>query len=227
MAPPTPSLRTCLGLLALACSAAQACAAQEGTSARTSGARPPGTSAPSSSLSAEQQLALDELLESYRAKHGIPGLSAAIAREGSVIWARGYGLADVENDVPARPDTAYRSASIGKSITATVAMRLVERGELDLDAPIQQYTDAFPAKPWPITARHLLTHTSGIRHYGGPRDREEQTSTVHYASVADALAPFRDDPLLFEPGTDWSYSTYGYDVLGCVLEGAEIGRAHV
>lgn len=208
-------------LLALASSAGQACAiAPEETSERASVARSPDTSSPSPSLSGEQQRALDELLESYRAKHGIPGLTGAIALDGRVIWERGYGLSDLENDVRARPDTAYRSASIGKCITATAAMLLVERGALDLDAPIQQYTDAFPAKPWPITARHLLTHTSGIRHYGGPRNDEEQTSTVHYSSVADALAPFRDDALLFEPGTEWSYSTYGYDVLGCVLEGA-------
>lgn len=173
-----------------------------------------------SALAAEAQRALDELLESYRAEHGIPGLSAAIALEGSVVWARGYGLADVENQVPAGAETVYRTASIGKCLTAAAALRLVERHVLDLDRPIETYTDAFPPKPWPITARQLLTHTSGIRHYGGPRDLEEHTSTVHYASVADALAPFKDDALLFEPGTEWSYSTYGYDVLGCVLEGA-------
>ncbi len=162
--------------------------------------------------------ALDQVLEAYIEKHGIPGLSAAIALGGNVIWSRGYGLADVENDVPARPETAYRSASIGKTITATAALQLVERHELD--RPIQDYSAVFPPKPWVITARHLLSHTAGIRHYGGPRDREEQTSLVHYASVADALAPFKDDPLLFEPGTQYSYSTYGYNVLACVLEGA-------
>src|SRR5262245_3954317 len=187
------------------------------TAARAASAAGAGASSP---LDAETQRALDELLEAYIASQGIPGLSAAIALEGQVLWEQGYGLADLENEVPARPETAYRSASIGKCITATAALRLVERGELDLDAPIQEFTDAFPVKPWPITARQLLNHTSGIRHYGGPRDREEHMSTVHYASVAAALAPFKDDPLLFEPGTQWSYSTYGYDVLGCVLEGA-------
>lgn len=171
-------------------------------------------------LDARTRRALDELLEAYRAEHGIPGFSAAIARDGGVVWSRGYGQADVENDVPARPETVYRTASIGKCITAIAALRLVERNVLDLDAPIDEYTSAYPQKSWPITARQLLSHTAGIRHYGGPRDREEQTSVVHYASVADALAPFKDDPLLFQPGSEWSYSTYGYDVLGCVLEGA-------
>jgi CubicO group peptidase (beta-lactamase class C family) len=164
--------------------------------------------------------AVDRILDAWMKKSGIPGLSAAIALDGEVVWSHGYGIADVENSVAAKPETVYRSASIGKPITATAAMRLVEQGKLDLDTPVERYCPAFPRKNWAVTPRHLLTHTSGIRHYGGPRDREEQTSTVHYEDVVDALAPFRDDPLLFEPGTKYSYSTYGFDVLGCVMQGA-------
>ncbi len=171
-------------------------------------------------LDAKTRHALDAALGGYLAKHGIPGLSAAVSLRGSVIWAKGYGLADVENGVSSGPQTAYRSASIGKTIGATAAMRLVEGQELDLDRPIQDYTSAFPPKRWAITTRHLLLHQSGIRHYGGPRDHEEQTSTIHYGAVSEALAPFKDDSLLFEPGTNSLYSTYGYNVLGCVLEGA-------
>ena len=217
-------LSTVLALASYLCLAAMSACAQAGTKPSTTAEPAAGSRSERSptkeSLDERTRRALDEILEAYLAKHGIPGLSSAIARDGDVIWSRAYGLADVENEVPARPETAYRSASIGKCITATAAMRLVERQELDLDAPIQDYSEAFPPKPWTVTARHLLSHTAGIRHYGGPHDREEQTSVVHYASVADALAPFKDDPLLFEPGTEWSYSTYGYDVLGCVLEGA-------
>jgi serine beta-lactamase-like protein LACTB len=164
--------------------------------------------------------AIDRVVAGYMSKQQIPGMTVAIALDGNVIWTRGYGLADLENKVPATAETVYRTASIGKTITATAAMRLVEHGKLDLDQPIQQYCQAFPQKQWTITSRNLLTHTSGIRHYGGPHDAEEQTSTVHYANVADALAPFKTDPLLFEPGTQFSYSTYGFDVLGCVVEGA-------
>jgi CubicO group peptidase (beta-lactamase class C family) len=150
----------------------------------------------------------------------VPGMSVALVIDGRPAWSRGFGLADVENTVPATAATAYRSASIGKTMTATAAMRLVEAGKLDLEADIRRYCPAFPAKPWTIMVRHLLSHQSGIRHYGGARDREEQASTVHYANVVDAMAPFKDDPLLFQPGTRYSYSTYGYDVLGCVLQGA-------
>lgn len=213
-----PSFASALAAVSLLSCAQVAGRADGAPSATVAAASEPGQA--TRVLDARTRRALDALLEDYRERNGIPGLSAAITLDGHVVWAQAYGLADVENEVPARPDTAYRSASIGKCITAAAALRLAERGELDLDAPIAQYTSAFPPKPWPITARQLLSHTSGIRHYGGARDREEQESVVHYASVADALAPFEDDPLLFEPGTEWSYSTYGYDVLGCVLEGA-------
>ncbi len=164
--------------------------------------------------------ALDRSIRGWMSEQRVPGLSVAVAHEGRVIWSAAYGLADVENGAPARVDTRYRTASIGKTMTATATMRLVERGVIDLDAPIATYTRAFPEKPWPITTRHLLTHTSGIRHYGGPRDFEEQTSNHHYATVEDALAPFANDPLSFEPGTDYLYTSYGFDVLGCVLSGA-------
>jgi serine beta-lactamase-like protein LACTB len=169
------------------------------------------------------QAEIDEIgrmVTAFMAKHKIPGLSIAIVAEGGLAWANGYGLADVENSVPAKATTAYRSASIGKTMTATAAMQLAESGKLDLNADIRDYCPAFPPKQWKITALTLLTHTSGIRHYGGPKDDEEQNSSVHYSSVVDALTPFKDDPLLFEPGTKYLYSTYGFDLLGCVIQGA-------
>jgi CubicO group peptidase (beta-lactamase class C family) len=95
-------------------------------------------------------------------------------------------------------------------------MTLVESGKLDLDAPVQSYCAPFPPKQWPITTRELLSHTSGIRHYlpGEPE------YTHHYQWLADAFALFANDPLLFRPGSAYSYSTYGYTVVGCAIEGA-------
>lgn len=171
-------------------------------------------------LERDRVAAIERVLSAWMAKNGVPGLSVAVAREGEVVWSAGYGLADVENSVPAKPGTMYRTASMGKSLTATAAMRLVEEGRIKLDEPIQSHCDSFPPTRWPLTLRHLLSHLGGIRHYGGPRDAEEQSSTVHYPSVAAALAPFRNDSLMFEPGTDYLYTTYGYDVIGCALEGA-------
>ena len=114
----------------------------------------------------------------------------------------------------------YRTASIGKAITATAAMQLAERGVLDLDAKVQKYCPAFPEKPWPITARALLSHTSGIRHYEGPNVQAELFITRHYDRISDALEIFANDDLVQQPGADYHYSTWGYVVLGCVLEGA-------
>lgn len=95
-------------------------------------------------------------------------------------------------------------------------MTLVQAGKLDLDALVQKYCPAFPRKQWPVNTRELLTHTSGIRHY---KEHEEE-STRHFSNTIEALQIFANDPLLFKPGTKYSYSTYGYTVLTCVIEGA-------
>ena len=164
--------------------------------------------------------AVERMLTEKMAEERIPGLSFALVVEGRLVWSGGYGMADLENYVPATATTAYRTASIGKTLTATAVMQLAERGRIDLDAPVQRYCPAFPEKRWPVTTRHLLGHTSGIRHYGGPNEEAELFNTVHYDSVVDALDIFKEDSLLFEPGTDHQYSTFGYNTLGCVVEGA-------
>lgn len=163
---------------------------------------------------------IEEMIRNKMEKEQIPGLSIAIVLEDSLIWSEGFGYADLENKVKARPETAYRSASIGKPITATAAMQLYEKGKLDLKAPIQNYCPEFPEKPSPVNSRHLLAHLSGIRHYGGPRHRQELISKVHYKNIIEPLSIFKDDSLLFEPGSRYQYSTYGYNVLGCVVQGA-------
>ncbi len=160
---------------------------------------------------------IDRLMASYVSEHRVPGLSLAVSDRGRVVFTQGYGFADVENSVPASADTVYRIASISKSVTATAAMKLVESGKLDLDTPIQKYCPDFPRKPWPITSRELLSHQSGIRDY---RNEEESINTRHYTSIKQALTQFAGDPLEFEPGTRMQYSSYGYIVLGCVIEGA-------
>jgi len=165
----------------------------------------------------QQAPAIDRLVASYVSDHHVPGLSVAVIDRGHVILSQGYGLADVENSVLATADTVYRIASISKSITATATMKLVEAGKLDLDAPIQKYCPDFPEKPWPITARELLSHQSGIRDY---RNEEESINTRHYTSIKEALTQFASDPLEFEPGTKMQYTSYGYIALGCVIEGA-------
>jgi CubicO group peptidase (beta-lactamase class C family) len=160
---------------------------------------------------------IDSVIEEERVKQGIPGISVAIATDGRLSYSKGFGMADLENSVPAKAGTVYRTASIAKPLTATAVMQLADKGKLDLDAPIQKYCPAFPEKQWPVTARHLLGHTGGVRHYNSAG---EAVGTTYYYTIEDSLKIFKDDPLLFEPGTKYNYTTYGYSVLGCAIEGA-------
>jgi serine beta-lactamase-like protein LACTB, mitochondrial len=159
---------------------------------------------------------IDTLVEQARTAEQLPGVSVAIAMNGKVIFTKAYGWADLENNVPATPESLFRTASVAKPMTAVGALELAEAGKLDLDAPIQKYCPAFPEKPWPITTRELLGHQSGIRAY----QNREILSTVHYVNTIDGMSFFKNDPLLFEPGTKYFYSTYGFTVVGCVIEGA-------
>jgi serine beta-lactamase-like protein LACTB len=175
---------------------------------------------PRQMLRASQIVEIRALIKSFMTAERAPGATFTIGVGDKLAWSQGFGLADIENRIPATPDSEYRTASIGKSITATAAMMLVEQGRLDLDAPIQKYCPAFPEKPWPISARDLISHTSGIRHYEGRGVEAELYNSKHYDRVSDALELFRDDPLVQRPGADFHYTTWGYVTLGCVLEGA-------
>lgn len=175
-----------------------------------------GTAAVGQDTTQHLSAQIDRLAAEQIQKQQIPAMTVAIALEGRVVYSKGFGTADLENGVAASSETLIRTGSISKPITAVAAMTLVEAGKLDLDAPVQKYCPAFPQKQWMITTRQLLTHTSGIRHY----KEGEIESTKHYASTSDGFAIFAADPLLFEPGTKFSYSTYGYTVAGCVIEGA-------
>jgi CubicO group peptidase (beta-lactamase class C family) len=155
--------------------------------------------------------AVHETVTEEMSRLGIPGLSLAVARGGELVHEAGFGYADVENEVPARPETVYRLASVSKTITAVAVLRLAEEGRLDLDAPVSRYCPEFPDKPWPVTVRQLLCHQGGVRHYRP----HEQPLTRRFTSLAQGLALFRDDPLVHEPGTRILYSTYGYSLLGC------------
>lgn len=147
----------------------------------------------------------------------IPGASAAAAVDGRIVWAEGFGLADVENGVTVGSHTKMRIASISKALTAAAVGRLVEEGRLDLDAPVQRYVPAFPEKPeGAVTTRLLAGHLAGVRHYRG----DEFESAVPYEDVVDALEVFAADPLESAPGTSYSYSTYGWNLVSAVVQGA-------
>ncbi|MGA9353007.1 MAG: serine hydrolase domain-containing protein [Terriglobales bacterium] len=167
-------------------------------------------------ISTETATRIDALVARTMADQHIPALSVAVAVNGQIQYQKAFGKADLENDIAAAPETLFRTGSIAKSMTAVAALRLVDEGKLDLDAPVQKYCPAFPKKQRTITTRQLLGHLSGIRHY----NEGEIDNTHHYAKLSDGFAIFANDRLLFEPGTGYHYTTYGFSVIGCALEGA-------
>ena len=158
--------------------------------------------------------AIESRLQEVIREHEIPGLSCAVVRRGELVFSRGYGFSDLENDVPASDATVYRLASISKPITAVLIMQLVEQGKLDLDTDVREYVSDWPEKRWPVTCRQLLAHLGGVRHY----KRFEGESTTRYRDQTAALRRFADDPLLHEPGTQYKYSTFGFNLLAAVVE---------
>ncbi|ESQ90755.1 hypothetical protein ABAC460_07955 [Asticcacaulis sp. AC460] len=151
-----------------------------------------------------------------------PSLSAAISIDGKIVWSHTQGYADLKTRTLATPQSQYRIGSSSKAVNATLAAILVSQNKLDLDKPITSYINYFPDKGHPITTRQLLSHTAGIRHYGmcfcAPIWDYENTR--HFDTVRDAVGTFSDSPLLFDPGTGFSYSSYGIVLASGVMEGA-------
>jgi serine beta-lactamase-like protein LACTB len=199
-------------LAGAALAAAVLAAAFPGAAAEAPGARSSARVSAANSLPAEKVEAIRSAVTDEMSRLGVPGLSLAVAEKGEVRHEAGFGFADVENEVPARPETVYRLASVSKPMTAAAVMKLAEDGRLDLDAPVTRYCPEFPEKPWPVTSRQLLCHQGGVRWYRP----DEQPMTRRFTSLTEGLALFGDDPLAFEPGTKVLYSTYGYTLLGCV-----------
>jgi CubicO group peptidase (beta-lactamase class C family) len=175
-------------------------------------------------LTATAQIAPDKQKAAYETGAGIfkkyvlPGLTIAVAKNGKIIWSENYGAADIEKARRARIDTKYLVGSISKLLTAAALMRLSEKKLIDLDAPVQKYVLDFPPKNFPVTLRRLAGHTAGIRHY------EYKDFAIfggkNFRDTAEGLQIFQNDPLRFEPGTDYFYSSYGYNLLGAAIESA-------
>ena len=142
----------------------------------------------------------------------IPGVAVAVVRNGEVIKAQGYGLANVEHNVPVTPETIFQSGSLGKQFTAAVVMLLVEDGKLALSDRLSKFYPDGPASWQSITIRHLLTHTSGLPDYTGGRiDLRHDYSEDELARLAYEM------PLEFAPGDQWKYSNTGYVLLGAIV----------
>ena len=144
-------------------------------------------------------------------------MAIMVYKQGEVVHAEGLGYADLEQQVPVNPWlTKFRIASISKTLTADALIQLQAAGRLDLDAEVQAYVPSFPKKRWPVSTRMAAGHIAGIRHYRG----DEFLSTKYYPTVIEGLDIFKEDTLLFEPGSKYSYSSYGFNLVSAVIEGA-------
>ena len=148
----------------------------------------------------------------------LPGLSVAVAVDGEIVWAEGFGWADVDSRTPVTPLTRFRLGALSKPLTAVAAAILYDRGRLDLDAPVQRYVPAYPAKQWTVTTRQLMGDVAGVHRIRG--DNNDAMPSEHCASLDEAVAMLANDPLLFEPGTQHRYSVWGWVLVSAVVEGA-------
>jgi CubicO group peptidase (beta-lactamase class C family) len=145
----------------------------------------------------------------------LPGLSMAVGIDGDVVWAEGFGWADLERRVPATPTTRFRIGTASTTLTSAAVGLLLEDGRLKLDDAIQAYLPAFPQKPWPVTLRQVMGHVSGVRNDGGD---EGPLLSARCQRAVDGLEAFADRPLLFEPGTQFHYSSYGWILVSAAVE---------
>jgi CubicO group peptidase (beta-lactamase class C family) len=148
----------------------------------------------------------------------VPGIVAGVYLKGKT-YLHAVGVADLEHSVPMTAQAVHNIASISKVVSAVAAMQLVEKGRLELDTDIRSYLPWFPDKGHTITTRHLMTHTSGIRHYvDGEFGPDDVLARQHFTAYEPSTKLWRDDALLFAPGSHWYYSSYGSGLLHGIIE---------
>jgi CubicO group peptidase (beta-lactamase class C family) len=172
-----------------------------------------------SSSPADPGMKVDAYVRGEIAREGIPGLALGVYRDGMMVKAEGYGLANLEWDVPAKADTVFQSGSVGKQFAATAVMMLVEEGKVGLDDPVQKY---FPDAPdlWKnIKIRNLLSHTSGLGEYeNAARTKPDGPFYLRLDMNEDELYKrISAMPMDFQPGEDWSYRNTNYVLLGILI----------
>ena len=150
-------------------------------------------------------------------EQNLPGLSVAVAVGGEIVWAEGFGWADLEKRASVAPDTRFRIGTASIALTSVAVGQLLEEGQLNLDDEIQKHVPAFPKKQWPVTLRQLMGHVAGVRTDSGD---EGPLFSEHCERPADALPHFAEDALRFEPGAEYRFSSYGWILVSAAVEAA-------
>ncbi|MEO1022168.1 MAG: serine hydrolase domain-containing protein [Bacteroidota bacterium] len=160
---------------------------------------------------------VDSLVSFYVQDQNIPGMSISVFYKDGLVFSKGFGYSDIEAGTPVDPsNTKFRVGSVSKTYTAAALGELMEDGVIHPDSSVYAYVPDFPEKRHDFSVRQLAGHTAGIRHYRG----SEFISKRFYATVDEGLEIFENDTLLFEPGTDYRYSSYGWNLISAVIEGA-------
>ena len=150
----------------------------------------------------------------------LPGLSVAVGIQrdggGEIVWAEGFGFADHEKRALVSPETRFRITGASILFASAAAGVLLEKHQLNLDEEIQTYVPAFPKKPWPLTLRHAMGHMAGLRNDGG----DEVPLSQSCERAVDGLPRFSERPLLFEPGSQFAFSSYGWILVSAAVEAA-------
>src|SRR5688572_7189086 len=156
-----------------------------------------------------------QIVRTVLSEQNLPGMSVAIGIGGDLVWAEGFGWADLEKRVAVTPDTRFRIGTASTTLTAAAVGVLLEKDRLKLDEGIQKYVPEFPKKPWSVTLRQLMGHTSGIENDSGD---EGVLLSARCDRPLDGVHHFAEQSLLFEPGTEYRYSSYGWILVSAAIE---------
>lgn len=177
------------------------------------GCRPPEIVPDAPPATAEQSARAIRFVDSVATAQRLPAFAATVSVGHAVVFRHGTGFADVASRTPVTTSTRFRVGSVSKLLTATLLMRLAQTGRIDLDAPLSRYLSV-PPMLGAATLRQLAGHLGGVRHYRG----SEFLTNTHYETLADAIGVFAADSLVAPPGTRYSYSSYGYNLIGAAIE---------
>ncbi|CAG2180649.1 unnamed protein product, partial [Oppiella nova] len=163
-------------------------------------------------------------MKAFMKSNQIPGAVMAFSINGTTVWTEGFGYIDIENNVSTHKDSVFRIGSMSKSVTSALVGQLMDRNLIDLNAEIHKYlsTDLYPFKTFNgsavnITVRQVMSHTAGL--YRGVSVEDFDKLLLRRAdNVSHTIPPFNDEPLIYKPGTNWSYSNYGYQMVGALIE---------
>jgi CubicO group peptidase (beta-lactamase class C family) len=158
-----------------------------------------------------------QIVRAALTEQNLPGLSVAVGVGSDIVWAEGFGWADLENRVPVAPDIRFRIGTASKALTSAAVGLLLEKDRLNLDDEIQTYVPTFPKKQWPVTLRQLMGHLAGVRNDGGD---EGPLLSARCERTVEGLQHFAERSLLFEPGTQYRSSSYGWILVSAAVEAA-------